>query len=291
MKIKIQEPTTLLDHLFSQLQTASKTTVKNKIVHGNVRVNGKMVTNPAAMLKEGDAVEYVKQAVKINKVKPPYQVLFEDGAILVAVKPAGLLTIGDRGLGGTSFYQQMAAYVKENSKGKERLFVVHRLDREVSGILLFAKSEKIQEEIKNHWMDTKKLYYALVEGQPKEDKGTIRSWLMEGHDQRVYSVQVQEGAKLGITHYRVMDRTPDYALLEVELETGRKNQIRVHLSEMDCPVVGDRRYGADSTYERRIRLHAFYLSIRHPATGKLIDFKSKMPKGFLELKPGDEKYK
>jgi 23S rRNA pseudouridine1911/1915/1917 synthase len=291
MKVKITKEITLLDHLLAELQTASKTTAKNKIVHGNVRVNGKMVTNPSTMLKAGDVVDYVKQVVKINKIKPPYQVLFEDDAILVAVKPAGLLTIGDRGLGGTSFYQQMAAYVKENSKGRERLFVVHRLDREVSGILLFAKSEKLQEDIKNHWMDTKKLYYALVEGQPKEDKGTIRSWLLEGNDQRVYSVKVQEGAKLGITHYRVMDRTPDYALLEVELETGRKNQIRVHLSEMNCPVVGDRRYGADSTYERRIRLHAFYLSIRHPVTGNLIDFKSKMPKGFLELKPGDEKYK
>ncbi|MDP1621847.1 MAG: RluA family pseudouridine synthase [Bacteroidales bacterium] len=291
MKVKITKEITLLEHLLEELQTASKTTAKQKIVHGNVRVNGKMVTNPAAMLKPGDAVEYVKQVVKIHKVKPPYQTLFEDDAILVAVKPAGLLTIGDRGLGGTSFYQQMQAYVKENSKGKERLFIVHRLDREVSGILLFAKSEKLQEEIKNHWMDTKKLYYALVEGQPTEDKGTIRSWLAEGRDQKVYSVKVQEGAKLGITHYRVMDRTPDYALLEVELETGRKNQIRVHLSEMGCPVVGDRRYGADSQYERRIRLHAFYLSIRHPVTGNLIDFKSKMPKGFITLKAGDEKYK
>jgi 23S rRNA pseudouridine1911/1915/1917 synthase len=291
MKKKITKEISLLDHLLGEFKTASKTTVKQRITHGNVRVNGKMVTNPSVMLQEGDAVEYEKQSVKITKVKPPFQVLFEDDAILVAVKPAGLLTIGDKGLGGTSFYQQMQAYVRENSKGKERLFVVHRLDREVSGILLFAKSEKLQEEIKDHWMDTKKLYYALVEGQPAEERGTIRSWLVEGHDQRVYSVKVQEGAKLGITHYRVMDRTPDFALLEVELETGRKNQIRVHLSEMGCPVVGDRRYGADARYERRIRLHAFYLSIRHPVTGKLIDFKSKMPKGFLELKPGDEKYK
>ena len=291
MKVKITKETSLLDHLLEEFQSASKTTVKQRIVHGNVRVNGKMVTNPAVMLKAGDTVDYVKQAVKISKVKPPYQVLYEDDAILVAVKPAGLLTIGDKGLGGTSFYQMMQAYVKENSKGKERLFVVHRLDREVSGILLFAKSEAIQEEIKNHWMDTKKLYYALVEGQPAEDKGTIRSWLVEGRDQKVYSVKIEEGAKLGITHFRVMDRTPDYALLEVELETGRKNQIRVHLSEMGCPVVGDRRYGADATFERRIRLHAFFLSIRHPVTGNLIDFKSKMPKGFLELKPHDEKYK
>lgn len=217
--------------------------------------------------------------------------LYEDSAILVTVKPAGLLTIGDRGTGGTSFYQEMQAYVKENSKGKERLHVVHRLDREVSGILVMAKSEKIQEEIKANWGKAKKLYYALVEGDPKEDKGTIRTWLTEGHDQKVFSVREQEGAKLAITHYRVMDRTGDYALLEVELETGRKNQIRVHLSEMGCPVVGDRRYGADARYERRIRLHAYYLAIPHPDTGAVMEFKSRMPKGFLELKPGDEKYK
>jgi len=291
MKVKITTEISLIDHLLTEFQSASKTTVKNKIVHGNVRVNGKMVTNPATMLRAGDQVEYVKQAVIINKVKPPYQVIYEDNAILVAVKPAGLLTIGDRGLGGTSFYQQMSAYVKEASRGKEKLFVVHRLDREVSGILLFAKTEKLQEEIKDHWTEAKKLYYALVEGQPGEDKGTIRSWLAEGHDQKVRSVKNAEGAKLAITHYRVMDRTPDYALLEVELETGRKNQIRVHLSEMKCPVVGDRRYGADATYERRIRLHAFYLSIRHPDTGTIMEFKSRMPKGFLELKPHNESYK
>jgi 23S rRNA pseudouridine1911/1915/1917 synthase len=291
MKIKITREVSLQEYLLEEFKTASKTTVKQRIAHGNVRVNGRMITNPSVMLKVGDEVEYVRQVVKINKVKPPYPVLFEDDAILVAMKPAGLLTIGDRGLGGTSFYQQMQAYVKENSKGRERLFIVHRLDREVSGILLFAKSEKLQEEIKNHWAESKKLYYALVEGQPENEQGTIRSWLIEGHDQRVYSVKEQEGAKLGITHYRVMDRTPDFALLEVDLETGRKNQIRVHLSEMNCPVVGDRRYGADAKYERRIRLHAFYLSIRHPVTGKPVEFKSKMPKGFLELKPENEKYK
>jgi 23S rRNA pseudouridine1911/1915/1917 synthase len=291
MKTKITKESSLLEYLYGEFKTASRTTAKQRIVHGNVKVNGRMVTNPAIVLKPGDTVEYLRQAVTIKKTKPPYQVLYEDNALLVAVKPAGLLTIGDRGLGGTSFYQLMQAYVKENSKGKERLFVVHRLDREVSGILLFAKSEKLQEEIKENWAEAKKLYYALVEGQPPDDSGTIRSWLTEGHDQKVFSVKNPEGAKLAVTHYKVMDRTPDYALLEVQLETGRKNQIRVHLSEMGCPVVGDRRYGADARFERRIRLHAFYLSIRHPDTGHLIEFKSKMPRGFLELKPADEKYK
>ena len=291
MKARVEKEMPLWEFLMNGFITASRTTVKNRITHGNVKVNGRMVTNPASVVHPEDVVEYSRQIIRQNKVSPPFPVLFEDDAILVAEKPAGLLTIGDKGLGGTSFYQVMQGYVKEASRGKERLFVVHRLDREVSGLLLFAKGEAFQEKIKEGWRETRKLYYALVEGQPKEDQGTIRSWLVEGHDQRVYSVGVQEGAKLGITHYRVMDRTEGYALLEVELETGRKNQIRVHLSEMGCPVVGDRRYGADAQYERRIRLHAFYLSFPHPVSGQQVEFKSKMPKGFLVLKPGDEKYK
>jgi len=291
MKAKVETEISLWEYLLKEFITASRTTVKNRITHGNVKVNGRMVTNPATVIRPGDEVEYSRQIVRQHKVTPPYPVIFEDDSILVSEKPAGLLTIGDRGLGGTSFYQIMQGYAKEASKGKERLFVVHRLDREVSGLILFAKSEELQQKIKEGWRETRKLYYALVEGQPKDDQGTIRSWLAEGHDQRVYSVGVQEGAKLGITHYRVMDRTEGYALLEVELETGRKNQIRVHLSEMDCPVVGDRRYGADAQYERRIRLHAFYISFPHPVSGNQLEFKSKMPKGFLVLKPGNEKYK
>ncbi len=292
MKSTITTPTTLLEHLFAGFATASRTTVKQRIAHGNVRVNGRLATNPAAMLKEGDVVEYIRQVSRVSKIKPPYPVLYEDEAILVAVKPAGLLTIGDRGTGGTSFYQVMQSHVREQSKGKEKLFVVHRLDREVSGILLFAKSEKLQEVIKNGWGETKKLYYALVEGHPKNEQGTVRSWLAEGHDQRVFSLKSErEGAKLAVTHYRVMDSTPDYSLLEVELETGRKNQIRVHLSDIGCPVVGDRRYGADARYVRRVRLHAYYLAIKHPLTGETREFKSPMPRAFLELKPGDEKYK
>lgn len=291
MIFEVKKEMTLGEVMLEEFKTASKTTVKKLITHGSVRVNGKMVTNPAEAVKQGDSVEYTRQTYVPTKIKPPYPVYFEDDHILITEKPPGLLTIGDRGLGGTSFYKIMLDHVKEASKGKERIYVVHRLDREVSGLILFAKSEAIQEQFKNQWHASKKLYYALVEGVVKDDTGTIRTWLTEGRDQKVYSVKVQEGAKLAITHYRVMDRTPDFTLLEVELETGRKNQIRVHLSEMGCPVVGDRRYGADDRYERRIRLHAFYLAFNHPVTGKLIEAKSKMPKGFLVLRPENEKYK
>lgn len=291
MIIQVHVSTTLGELLLTEFGNTSKTTVKKMIAHGNVRVNGRMNTNPASKVNPGDTVEYIKQAIHRKKIKAPFPIAFEDDAILVAEKPAGLLTVGDRGVGGTSFYKELLDYVKENSEGKERLFVVHRLDREVSGLLVFAKTEAIQQQLKADWKNTRKLYYALVEGSPEKEQGTIRSWLSEGAGQKMFSGKISEKSKLAITHYKVMDRNPDYTLLEVELETGRKNQIRVHLSEMGFPVVGDRKYGADDRFIRRIRLHAYYLSIHHPVTAENLEFKCKMPKEFLVLRPGDEKYK
>ncbi|MFH1159764.1 MAG: RluA family pseudouridine synthase [bacterium] len=291
MILKVHEPIPLSELLLKEFQQASRTTVKKLIAHGNVRVNGKMVTNPAGQVNPGDVVEYTRQPGSRSRLKSPFRIFFEDEYMLVVEKPVGILTVGDIGSGGTSLYKMMLDYVKESSRGKERIFVVHRLDKEVSGLLVFAKSEKIQEQIKADWENTRKLYYVLVQGNPPKDKGTLRSWLKEGKDQHVFSSGSPEGAKLAITHYRVTDKIADYALLEVELETGRKNQIRVHLADMGCPVVGDRRYGAVDRFDRRIRLHAFYLSLNHPATGVPLEFKSPMPKGFLVLKEENEKYK
>jgi len=291
MKKIVKQEGSLAGILLQEFRDASKTSVKNLISHGCIKVNGKMVTNPTAIIISGDTVEYTKRKKSQTKIKAPFPVLFEDEGILVAEKPPGILTIGEQGAGGTSFYKIILNYISERSKGKERIFIVHRLDREVSGLVVFAKSEKIQQKLKENWKQSKKLYYALVEGHPREQTGTIKTWLADGKGQKVISVRHQEGAKLAITHYKILDKTDHFTLLEVQLETGRKNQIRVHLSEMGCPVVGDRRYGADDRFERRIRLHAFYLSFPHPVTGRNAEFKSKMPKSFLVLKPENEKYK
>lgn len=291
MIIPVTIPSTLLDLLSNEYSQASKTTIKKWIIHGNVTVNGKLVTNPTFLLTKEMVVEYRKQRHKKYKGKPPYPILFEDDSVLVTVKPAGILTIGERGTPGTSLYKELLEYLKNRSKEKEKLFPVHRLDREVSGIVLFAKSEKIQQHIKDQWHENIKLYYALVEGHLPELQGTFQTWLTEGKDQRVFSVKNQNLGKQAITSYRVLDQTDDYSLLEVNLKTGKKHQIRVHLSESGCPVVGDHRYGASDKYIRRIRLHAFYLSLQHPVTNLVMEFKSPMPRGFLVLKDENEKYK
>ena len=291
MIIPVRQPVTLLELLFAEFGSASKTTVKKIISHGNIRINDVVERNPSKKVTPNDQVEYIKERPVGKKEITPFPFLYEDRDLLVTVKPPGLLIYGDRGTGGTSLYKILSDFIKERSEGKERLFVVHRLDREVSGIVLFAKHERIQQALKNHWNQVTKKYYALVEGRPSEKWGIIRTYLAEDAKQRVHSVNYQEGAKLAITHYTVLNELPEHTLLEITLETGRKNQIRVHLSEIGCPVVGDRRHGADDTFVRRIRLHASFLSFVHPESDARLEYNLPIPKGFISLKEGDEKYK
>lgn len=188
-------------------------------------------------------------------------------------------------------------------KVPEVAYTIHRLDREVSGILLFAKTEKAQLALKENWAKVEKYYYALVEGTPPKTKGIIRSWIREDHKQKMYSLPIPVGAdvtiaspapeidaKLAITHYELIEEYDGCSLLRVQLETGRKNQIRLHLSDLGCPIIGDRKYGADATYKRQVRLFAYALNFPHPTTGKMIRIELPMPKTFLVLGNGHETY-
>ncbi len=291
MQIKATTTSTLSDLLVREFKTASKSMVKKIVLHGSVTVNGEKVLIPGTMLQPGDVVEYIKFKAQPGSSNAPFPVLFEDPSILVVEKPAGILTHAEKGTTGTSLYKEMLEYIKDRSKGKERIFVVHRLDREVSGIVLFAKSEDVQEKIKTGWRQTTKRYWALVHGAPEKEEGTLESWLMEGRDQKMISVKQNEDAKHAITHYKTDKKLGNLTLLDVELETGRKNQIRVQLSEIGCPVVGDWRYGSKDNVKRRIRLHAYYFSMNHPLTGEFLEFTSRMPRGFMTLGEKEEKYK
>jgi 23S rRNA pseudouridine1911/1915/1917 synthase len=291
MKITAKKDGPILVHLEEALGSASRTHIRKMLKYGMVKVSGNPVTRADFSVKAGEAIEYVKKPGQQRDRNAPIPIIFEDDHVLVVEKPAGLLTYGEKGTGGTSLYRILKDFIKERSNARQRVFVVHRLDREVSGIVLFAKQAKVQQQIKDNWKATKKLYYALVEGRPEKDRGTLRSWLKEGADRKMLAVDTPEGAKLAVTHYRILKELPEHTLLEIEPETGRKNQVRVHLSAMGCPVVGDRRYAADDTVVRRIRLHAFYLSLTHPVTGRFLEFKSPMPTGFLLLRDKDEAYK
>lgn len=273
MHIKVIEEGTLMDMLMKEFGTSSRGNIKKLIANGTVSVNGKKITNPAYRVNVNDHVEYRKFR-QSEAPELPFPVLFEDDHIIVIEKPAGILTYGERGSEGTSVYRELLDHIKEKTKGRSRVFVVHRLDREVSGILVFTKSEKIQQLIKEHWKENDKRYYALVEGHPPKEEGTIRTWLKENKEQKVYSTAESPDAKLAITHYKLIRRLGKRSLLEIRIETGRKHQIRVHLADIGCPVVGDSKYGISDKKTHRIQLHAYYFALKHPVSGEMMEFRS-----------------
>jgi 23S rRNA pseudouridine1911/1915/1917 synthase len=291
MKIDTDRDISLMDLLLLEFKGSSRTSVKRMIGHGNMTVNGLAVRNPAFLLKPGDQVEYKKYRMTANTQGAPVPILYEDEHILFVEKPAGILTYGERGTIGTSLYKMLLDYLQDRSRGKERIWVVHRLDKEVSGIVLFAKNEEVQEKIKDNWKDAEKIYYALVEGKPTGSEGVIKNWLKETSTQKMYITQDAEGAKFAITHYKVLKDFPGHTLLEIKIETGRKNQIRVQLAGIGCPVAGDHKYGSKDPYKRQIRLHAIHFTFHHPVSGELLVIESQLPKGFLKLHEKDEKYK
>ena len=230
----------------------------------------------------------MRTGIAIN-ARLPFPVLYDDVSVIVIDKPAGIATSS---IDGSANVQKiLSEYLKEISKGSVRTYVVHRLDKEVSGVLLFAKSEIVMHTIKDKWEETEKHYFALVEKIPENPEGTIKSWLTEDNKQKMHSGDESDGGKLAVTYYRTIRNIESYALLDIKTETGRKNQIRVHLSDIGCPIVGDRKYGASTDFIRRVRLHACSIAFPHPLTGKMIMVESPLPKGFLSLKAADEHYK
>jgi 23S rRNA pseudouridine1911/1915/1917 synthase len=289
LKTTINKSQTLLEFLFEQYPDSPRTRIKKLLQSGSIRVNNIPVTLHSFALKPGDTVDFGKRSGIATKSGLPYSVLYEDQYLIVIDKPAGIATSSIDG--STNIQSVVSEFLKSKSKGTVRTYIVHRLDKEVSGVLILSKSEAIMDSLKDHWDETEKHYFALVEGIPEKPEGTVRSWLIEDNAMKMMSVPEKPGAKYAITHYKTIRQLENNALLDVKTETGRKNQIRVHLSDIGCPIIGDRKYGASTDFIRRVRLHAFSISFPHPVTGKIVTVESAMPKGFLTLKAEDEKYK
>lgn len=213
-------------------------------------------------------------------------ILYEDNELIVINKPAGLLTVAAGTADAPTAWRQVTDYLQIRNK-RARAQVVHRLDRDTSGVLLFAKNEALKLAFQERWNElvTCRGYTAVVDGRPAADAGTIRTFLLENRVHVVYSAPERKGGKLAITHYRVLESRKGFSLMDIRIDTGRKNQIRVHMAEMGCPVVGDKKYGNGADPLRRLGLHAGTLELHHPKTGELLRFEAPRPAEFVRLFP------
>ncbi|MDB4500747.1 RluA family pseudouridine synthase [Akkermansiaceae bacterium] len=217
------------------------------------------------------------------------EIIHEDRDIIIVNKAAGLLTMGTGRDGGRTAHAALDDYVKKgNYKSRERIYIVHRLDRDTSGLLVFARSEDAKYALQDNWQEAKKTYLAFVEGHPEPAEGTIETYLVENDARRVYSTKDQKEGRLSTTKYKVVKKVGKRALLEITLLTGRKNQIRVHLADKGWPIVGDSKYGLKIRDNKRLALHSHKLSFNHPYSGKPVTFTSPPPPTFHKMAAAPE---
>ena len=285
--LRVKESGTLMDFLLQKMGGMTRTSVKNLLARRIVRVDGRVETRPDTMLASGSEVVIMPEQGARLFSHPKLRIVYEDDYVIVVEKQVGLLTVSAHpGSSETTALSILKDYVKKSDK-HNGIFVVHRLDRETSGLLVFAKSRELQEYMRTYWRQlvTKRTYVAIIEGIMPEPEGTIRTWLSEDpKTTMVYSSPVDDGGKEAVTHYKQLKANEDYSLLELNLETGRTNQIRVHMASKGHPVVSDRKYGSGKVPPiDRLGLHARVLEFIHPATEQTVHFETPVPRDFLRV--------
>lgn len=274
----------LMEFLMMQMPGKSRNKIKFLLGNKQVLVDGKPISQFNHPLTTGQKIEISKQRIEPEKKVRDFTVIYEDDDLIVIDKQAGLLSIATDKEKRATAYSLLSDHVKkQNSDNK--IFVVHRLDRETSGLLLFAKSEEVKFHLQELWNDTiiERSYIAVVEGPVEKPEGVITSYLVEGKTFNVHSSQNPNYGKKAITNYKVLQKNKAYSLLKVNLETGRKNQIRVHMQDIGHCIVGDKKYGASGSPLKRLGLHAQQISFIHPSSGKKLYFETEIPSVFLGL--------
>lgn len=213
--------------------------------------------------------------------KDRIKILYEDKSIIVVSKPSHLLTISTDNEKERTMFHKVIEYERKKNKNN-KVFIVHRLDRDTSGILVFAKNERIKRQLQDNWQNTKRYYQAVVEGPVNKSEDTIKSYLKENKALITYSTNKNDG-KLAITKYKVVKKNKKYSLLDIEILTGRKNQIRVHMNDINHPIIGDKKYHSKTNPIQRLGLHANKLILQHPITKEMMVFEDKTPKEMLNL--------
>jgi len=279
----VTEPGELMEFLMKKMAGISRTRVKALLSNRVVLVDNNIQTQYNYSLKPGMKVQISKEKHKHEFRHPLLKILYEDAYLIVVEKKEGLLSVATERQKERTAQHILNEYVKRQHRNN-RVFVVHRLDRETSGVMMYAKDEKTQHTLRDNWHDIvrDRRYVALVMGEMEKDQGVVQTWLT---DRQLYvsSSNYDDGGKLSITHYRTIKRANGFSMVELQLETGRKNQIRVHMQTLGHPVVGDSRYGCEIDPLGRLALHAFKLCFYHPVTGELMDFEIPYPTPFRAL--------
>ena len=276
---------TLLAFLIKSMPQRTRTTVKDYLEHRQVMVGGAVTSRYDFPLKSGDTV-------KVNTTRefqvfthPRLRIVHEDDDIIVVNKGYGLLSVGNDSKRDGTAYSILRDYVKRVDP-RQKLFIVHRLDQHTSGLMMFAKTAEAKETMQHNWnnMVLERRYVAVVEGgAPDPSEGIVRSRLAENAEHVVYVTADAEAGREAVTEYRTLAARGNYALVELQLATGRKNQIRVHMQQIGHPIAGDRKYGAATAPIRRLALHARTLRFVHPRTRRDMNFSTPVPASFKSL--------
>ena len=287
MKFNVEEEMILLSALQLMYPESTKTKLRKMLTEGRVLVDGTPVYKAKELLTKGTFVTVINRSEAIVKSPPPeprkqfskLKIIFEDECILVVEKPAGLLSVATEKLEKDTLHSRCVDHVKRQSE-RAWCHIVHRLDRDTSGVMVFAKNREIKEHLQTQFAerDVKRLYHALVEGRPEQNEGTDSSWLIEDkhlHVKRVKSTY--KGAKQSITHWRLEDHDEFVSLIEVIIETGRRHQIRMAMQFIGCPIVGDTIHGAETNPLNRVCLHATSLGFSHPVSNQFTQYDSIVP--------------
>ena len=272
----------LLEFLYESFPDRSRKSVKSLLEQKQIMIHNQIVTRFDYPLTPGMDVIILKKKPAPDMTLKKMNLLYEDEHLLVIEKSAGLLSVATAKEIEETAFSILKSYVKK-SHHRADLFIVHRLDRDTSGIMIFAKTKEIQKKLQDNWENavTKRIYYAVVEGHVQKAEGEIVSSLKENKSLMMYSSKTPGDGQKAITRYRVLKSNTRYTLLEVSLQTGRKNQIRVHLQDIGHSIAGDKKYGAATDPIGRLGLHAGILEFFHPATGKCLHFETPVP-GVLE---------
>ncbi len=282
-KFIVKRPMILMDFLMTEMSGISRNKVKDILSGHGVSVDRKMTTQYDYALKPGMIVLVCKHRRKTELNNRFVKIIYEDKHIIVVEKATGILSMA-------ATAKQFCVKTILDEYFARRHFkctahVVHRLDRDTSGLLIYAKSIEVERILEENWQNivTDRRYIAVLNGKMEQEGGTVRSWLKDNKAYITYSSATDNGGKYAITHYRRLQTNDQYSLVELKLETGRKNQIRVHMKDLGLPVIGDDKYGNGANPIKRLALHAYRLRFIHPVTSELMDFETPFPTPFTRL--------